>query len=286
MRLHPDLAWITPFTNWICGKPWFRRVPPALAYGVDRVLHRCPTTVVPSFLQGPYDGALTAPTVLPTHEGHSIWNRFCRDQPHHACTAEDVTPPARADLPDVVRWHLRYHRRPRFVSKTPRNALRMPFFQAVFPDARFIHLVRDGRAVAASILKMRRTMHGSLEHWWGARPPGWREVRAEPPMAQAAWMWTTFLDTIAHSGARLPENAIHTVHYEQLTQHPRETLTDLFETVGLDPERFFRTEHARLLHEIRPPHEAWRDQLSPAQKKHLNVLTPTLRAYGYETENS
>lgn len=39
------------------------------------------------------------------------------------------------------------------VEKTPANCLRIPFIREVFPQARFIHVVRDGRAVVASAVK-------------------------------------------------------------------------------------------------------------------------------------
>jgi len=281
MRLHPDFAWITPLTNWICGKSWFRSVPPHLAHVADEVLHHLPPFVRPRFLRGPYDGSVQAAGVLPTHEGHSIWNRFCPRRPHHACRSDAVSPPARSVLRDVVRWHLRYHRRPRFVTKTPRNALRMPFFQAIFPDVQFIHLVRDGRAVAASILKMRRKMYGTVHHWWGARPPGWQDVQADPPIIQAAWMWSSFLETIDQDAARLPHDSVYTLRYEQLTRRPRETMRALFQAVGVAPERFLHSEYDAVVSKIRPPHEGWREQLTDTQKSLLSTIRPKLRAYGY-----
>lgn len=39
------------------------------------------------------------------------------------------------------------------LEKTPANCLRLPFIREVFPDARYIHLVRDGRAVVRSAMK-------------------------------------------------------------------------------------------------------------------------------------
>ncbi|MFZ2507561.1 MAG: sulfotransferase, partial [Steroidobacteraceae bacterium] len=36
------------------------------------------------------------------------------------------------------------------VEKTVSNSLRVPFVAQIFPDARYVHLVRDGRAVAES----------------------------------------------------------------------------------------------------------------------------------------
>ena len=40
------------------------------------------------------------------------------------------------------------------LEKTVSNSLRIPFVDAVFPNARYIHLIRDGRAVVESSLRM------------------------------------------------------------------------------------------------------------------------------------
>ena len=39
------------------------------------------------------------------------------------------------------------------LEKTVSNSLRVPFVDAIFPEARYIHLVRDGRDVATSAMK-------------------------------------------------------------------------------------------------------------------------------------
>ena len=41
----------------------------------------------------------------------------------------------------------------RFAEKTPRNCFLLPFLSKCFSDARFIHIVRDGRDVALSLSK-------------------------------------------------------------------------------------------------------------------------------------
>jgi len=42
----------------------------------------------------------------------------------------------------------------RMIEKTVSNCLRIPFIEKVFPDAKYVHLVRDGRAVAESAHRM------------------------------------------------------------------------------------------------------------------------------------
>jgi hypothetical protein len=281
LRLHPDLAWVTPWTNWICGKALFRAVPPQGARWGEHVLHRLPRPLVPPFLRGPYDGSLEAEGVFETHEGHSIWNRHCPAHPHHAQSASDVTDTARRDFRDVAQWHRAYHRRPRFVSKTPRNTFRLPFLHAIFPEAHVLHLVRDGRAVSASILKRRLADHGTLQQWWGAKPPGWQDLLAQPPIVQAHWTWTTCLDVVNADARRLPELALTTLRYEDFTCDPESVLRGLFKVVELDATAFFTPSTRRHLSKIRPPSEAWRDQLSDDQKTHLEAIRPWLATYGY-----
>lgn len=64
-----------------------------------------------------------------------------------------------ADASDEVKEHIRSSfraqwekqgRPPVVLEKTPANCLRIPFIREVFPDAKLIHLVRDGRDVALS----------------------------------------------------------------------------------------------------------------------------------------
>lgn len=282
LRLHADLAWVTPVSNWICGKSWFRTVPPTAAGSLERGLDRLPRALVPPFLRGPYDGSLNVPGLPETREGHSIWNRFCRSDPDHAMTESDATASIRAEVSDVVTWHLKRHDRPRFVNKMPRHALRLRFLHALFPQARFLHVVRDGRAVAASILKRRRSDYGTTDRWWGARPPGWREHLSEPPIRQAAWMWRTILHAVEQDADALPADALHTVTYERFTREPGETLRAIFTWADLPPERFFDTGATDHLSKIRPARDTWTDRLTSGQQAELARLQPTLERYGYD----
>lgn len=43
-----------------------------------------------------------------------------------------------------------------FLNKSPLNTFRIPYLLTIFPNARFVHLVRDGRAVAHSYAKKQR----------------------------------------------------------------------------------------------------------------------------------
>ncbi|WP_103028892.1 sulfotransferase family protein [Salinibacter altiplanensis] len=282
VRLHPQVAWITPFTNAVCGKPWFRRISPPAAWPVEWVLHRLPNAALPPLLRGPYDGSLGLSSVFETHEGHAIWDQALPPAEDHRATAEDVTEDVRTYLRDVVQWHRRYHDRPRLVWKTPKNAFRLRFLRALFPQARIVHLIRDGRAVAASILKRRRAS-GRLHQWWGVRPPGWQSVQSAPPIEQAAWTWQQCIGQIRTDIARFPDEHCLEVHYESFLDAPGRVLRRVFSTAALSPEGFFTEQNRRHLTKVRPPQTTWRTRLRAEQIEHLEeAIAPTLRECGYD----
>jgi len=282
VRLHPEVAWVTPLSNWVCGKSWFRAVPPRAAWPVEWALHRTPNALLPRLLQGPFDGSLNVRGVFETHEGHSIWNRALPAAPNDVATEDDVTPRLSAYISDVLQWHRRYHGRPRFVWKTPRNVFRLRFLHALFPRAFVVHLIRDGRAVAASILKRRRE-RGAPDRWWGVRPPGWQSVQSRPPLMQAAWTWAQCVKRVETDASVFPNDHVLDVTYESLTTEPETVLRRVFSSADLTPTPFFTSDRRRQLRKIRPPRHTWQTRLAEEQTDRLQeTLTPLLQEYGYE----
>lgn len=282
VRLHPDVAWITPLTNWVCGHDWQDVLGVRAVRWAERGLSACPSWLRPRFLGGPFDGSLSVDDLPETAEGHSIWNRPLPERfgDRHEATEADVTPAARAYLHRVVHWHTRYANRPRFVSKTPRNLFRIRYLYEVFPDAHFVHLLRDGRAVAASILKRRRADAGDPNAWWGVRPPGWEAQRSRPPIEQCAWIWQACLRYVDRTvDTHVPGEHVHTLRYEALTQSPDSTLRSLFSALDIAPKAYSLQDSIR--DQIHPPRATWRSRLTDSQLEALTMLDETLKERGY-----
>lgn len=80
------------------------------------------------------------------------------------------------------------------IEKTVASSLRVPFVEAVFPDARYVHLIRDGREVAES----------AMRQW--ASPPDWRALSRkarEIPLQNlgyVAWFGWNFLKGLLFTG--------------------------------------------------------------------------------------
>lgn len=90
----------------------------------------------------------------------------------------------------------------RLLEKTPKNALRVPFLAAAFPDALFVYLYRDMRDTISSMLDAWRSgkfvTYPKLPGWDGPPwslllTPGWRELSGKtlPEIVAAQWSTTT-----------------------------------------------------------------------------------------------
>lgn len=151
-------------------------------------------------------------------EGGRIWDRHLRHD-HDVMTSDDVTERSRRFYLAVLDTHLRFYRKKRFLARYPANGLRLGFLHAIFPDARFVHLIRDGRAVCQSVLRMRE-QDGTIDTWWGVRPPNWRELAERPPVESCARQWTEVVEMIRSSGSRLPDGQYMEIRYEDLAANP------------------------------------------------------------------
>ncbi len=128
----------------------------------------------------------------------------------------------------------------RFLEKTPKNALRIPFFNAVFPDARFVFLWRDPRPNVSSIMEAwksnRWVTYKQLEGWDGPwsmlLPPDWREMRGRPLEEVAAFQWRTANRIIADDLAALGAGRHIMVSYEEFLKNPATEVGRICEFAG------------------------------------------------------
>jgi hypothetical protein len=128
----------------------------------------------------------------------------------------------------------------RFLEKTPKNALRIPFFDAVFPDALFVFLWRDPRANISSIMEAwksnRWVTYKQLEGWDGPwsmlLPPGWRALRGRPLEEVAAYQWRTANEIIADDLAALGPGRSLMVSYEEFLKDPAAEVTRIAAFAG------------------------------------------------------
>lgn len=269
LRLSPAVAWVTPATNAMTGFAAERGLPLGLGFAAARPLdwltRRLPPERRPSFLEGPFDGTLEGDPLVTADEGSRIWGWHVPDHDHDRLEADDAGPRAREFYREVAQAHREHFPAPVFLSKRPANALRLPFLHRVFPDAGFVHLTRDPRAVGSSILRRTRS---SRTDWWGARPPGWRDQLDRPVGAQVGWQVREIVETLRSDARELGlGDAFVELSYEALTERPRPTLERVYEALGLGEAQLEPLED--FLDQLENRNAGWREPLEEQQVEHL-----------------
>ncbi|MEP4891104.1 MAG: sulfotransferase [Aliiglaciecola sp.] len=116
----------------------------------------------------------------------------------------------------------------RLLEKTPKNALRIPFLLSVFPDAKFIYLVRDPRENISSIMDGWRSgrfvtypeITAADSRWSFLLPDGWQDYKSASRAAVARFQWQSANDAILNALGSLPASQYEVVCYQDLVAQP------------------------------------------------------------------
>lgn len=189
-------------------------------------------------------------------EGMAIWGELLGQ------SADDYSPPPLrlsdypADLPQRARRIMatamaEYPGRTRFFCKNPAFIAYAPLLAELFPDARFIHLVRDARPTANSLLKLLSRCDEQLARIKASgRPLAWSVDRFIPyprlprlteylerfgpeDIRTTARLWRDAVLFMEEHGASLPN--LLTVRFESVVAAPQESVERILRFCGLRP---------------------------------------------------
>lgn len=158
----------------------------------------------------------------------------------------------------------------------------------VFPAARFVHVYRDGRAVANSFVQMPWwSGHRGPDQWrWGPLTPedraSWERSNRSSPVL-AAIEWKMLMDALSDSEAEVPNEQWLSVKYEDLVAEPELGLRRILGFAELpDREAFWARVRRNPLTSGRI--DAFRRDLRPEDVVAMEgILREKLVTLGYQT---
>lgn len=134
----------------------------------------------------------------------------------------------------------------RFLEKTPKNALRIPFIKAIFPDALFIYLYREPKGNISSLMEGWRSQrfisYQSLPGWpyrnWSfLLVPEWLSLQKSSLVEIAAYQWKKANYYLIQDLKTLPSSCWHLVNYQDLIEQPQQTINSIAEFTQLHQDQ-------------------------------------------------
>jgi hypothetical protein len=261
---HPDLVWFSSLTT------RFPRYPSLAAF--NRLYPIRQTSG-----KAPFARFIPAPS-----EGYEVWD-YCKPVENSPSdpplTASDVDEDEVTRLIRVIRGHIQAQGGTRFINKNTRNTRRLEYLHAIFPDALFIHIIRDPRATISSLLKV--DWWPDLQIWCEGNitPHEWsRQGKDEAELAAALWRAETEYILDRRGGL---DSQYMMVTYEELIENPRSVLESILGFCGLEwSDRVARFVHPQ---DITSMNYKFRQSLSGEQISLIESLSsPVLRRLGRE----
>jgi len=246
-----------------------------------------------------------------------VWRYGNEAHPDDALTREDVHAKVRKFVPTQLARIAGKRRGDtrQLLEKTVGNTLRVEFVDEIYPNAKFVHLVRDGRAVTESAMrlwqapqdwaalfkKLRGMPFSNIGYaaWfaknaivgrasgrnggkvWGPRYPGIEEdVAAQKTLEEiCARQWVESVRHAREGLASLPSHRHHTVRYEDLLGYPG-ALAALVSFLDLPNGDLIRDTFSRKA--TLENRDKWRDLFSTEQVSTItSIARPELEAFGY-----
>ena len=206
-------------------------------------------------------------------------------EPGRDLVASDVTPRVRKQVRRAFEEMLSARRNRMLIKLTGWS--RIGFLQEIFPDAKFIHIVRDGRAVSNSYLHINEWQ---WRGWYG--PYSWRYGPLSPA-DQAAWeqsgksfvalaglQWRIHTGAIETARAGVDPARYLEMKYERFCEQTVDAVRDVVEFAELERSPTFERHVERS--PIRDT-DRWRKDLSSEQQTLLTtLLRDDLLRYGYD----
>ena len=158
--------------------------------------------------------------------------------------------------------------RARMLEKTPKNALRVPFFDAAWPDATFVYLYRDARESLSSMIEAwlsgRFRTYPRLPGWQGPPwslllVPGWRSLNGLPIPQIVAEQWARTTETLVEDLSRIPPDRVRGIAYGDFLKAPQPAMQRLTGSLGLGWDRALDSELPLSRYTVSQPRaEKWR----------------------------
>jgi len=155
---------------------------------------------------------------------------------------------------------------------------RMTYFSQPFPQSKFVHVIRDGKAVAYEYSKA-NTLGNYIAYkerkWWvKGWPNEWKEEYLknynDSALAFCAYQWKFFLKLIWKDAERISSDRYKEVKYKDIVERPKEIFKDILDFFGVEYND--RIDWYIDQKDFKNMNYKWKEELNGKQKRMLDEI--------------
>lgn len=220
------------------------------------------------------------PSLTDRSEARLLWDEHFhtkRNDTHK--TAADARPRDRTRIRGNFRYYQWADRCPVVMNRHPENSVRVHFMKEIFPEAKLVHIVRDGHAAVCSNYTSAQRKESRKIHPFGGyiRPPGWREWLDRPLLEQLSFMWSTSTLYASREGASYGDDFLE-VKYEDLPGGAATIIPRIWGMLGLESS----DEVLERMPAFESRNYKWPETLTAAEVETFErIARPALEHFGY-----
>lgn len=258
LSAHPDLAWITNLTDTYPTLPFLS------------LLSNGPLKRINGYFG-------------PSGEAINVYDYCGITRPIYdekrALRASDLTSTMESRLRGIIVSHLKYMNKKRFVSKNTLNVARISFLRDVFPDAKFIHIVRNACAVASSLSRV--AWWEGLNIWWCGKTPKQWVSEGGDPFELCARHWCRQVSEVVSQKAQISKENFYEIKYEELASNKLSTINKIARYLELDYTEHYN-EIVSSIFVSSKSIDKWADEISSKDQETIKFHAKSMmKYYGY-----
>ena len=265
LSMHPQLAWLSGLCDRFPQRPQYNRW----------LMHAFDLPFIANHLHRKFEPG----------ENYLFWAHYAPSfrRPFRDLTAQDVTTKEKKSVSQVMAKMLTSRRNRLLIKVT--GWPRIGYLQEIFGDAKFIHIMRDGRAVANSLI--------AVDFWDGwLGPERWRwghlsadhfkawEASGKSFIGLAGLEWVIMQEAVIKAKSLLNSEDFLEIRYEDFCEDKSAAIKQITQFGGLDWSSEF--ENFVRAFEVKNQNFRWKKDLTIEQQGILeNIEYEYLKKFGY-----
>ena len=226
------------------------------------------------------DAIVAHPSITDRSEARLLWDKdFHAKRNDTFKTDEDVRPQDRTRLRGNFCYYQWSDKKQMVMNRHPENSVRIHFMKEIFPEAKLVHIVRDGHATICSNYTSAIKKEDRRIHPFGGyiRPQGWREWVDRPVLEQLSYMWNTASLYASREGASYGADFLE-VRYEDLPNDSKTIIPKIWAMLGLESS----DEYLDRMPVFENRNEKWKTTLSDDEVQTIETIArPALEFFDY-----